>query len=166
MCGPLRLSKDPAPCYLRRFHFPLPCLFSPLSVFHLFCLTVVYGNCLMAILELKEKTVEIEGLEGGRERTRVSPTPVLHISELMRCAEKQNIKWGGKKQDLVRDVTVGDELVMLCLSLICWTCRVFCNSRWLKDTCGLNNPILLSHYENIYHCHAALWNPSPYSNVE
>ena len=47
--------------------------------------------------------VEIEGLErgGGREGTKVSLTPVLHIFELMRCAEKQNPKWGGKKQDFL-----------------------------------------------------------------
>lgn len=46
---------------------------------------------------------------------------MLHISEVIRCAQKENTKWGkGKKNGLVgEDVTAGDELVMLCLSLIC-----------------------------------------------
>lgn len=74
-----------------------------------------------------KKMVEIEGLEGGRESTKVSLTAVLHIFfELKRCAEKENTKWKRTEKKkkrfsatLVGDVTVGDELVMLCLSLIC-----------------------------------------------
>ena len=48
------------------------------------------------------KTAEIEGLERGTGKTKVSLTPVLHIFELMRCAERENTKWEGeKKQDFL-----------------------------------------------------------------
>lgn len=47
---------------------------------------------------------------------------MLHISEVIRCAQKENTKWGkGKEKNRLvgEDVMAGDELVMLCLSLIC-----------------------------------------------
>ena len=80
---------------------------------------------------------------------------------------KENTKWEGEKRKLFcRGCDSGR-----------WACYVMPvshllnlpglhNSWWLRDTCGLNNPILLSNGENIYNRHAALWDPSPYSVVE
>lgn len=44
---------------------------------------------------------------------------MLHISEVIRCAQKENTKWKRKNGLVGEDVMAGDELVMLCLSLIC-----------------------------------------------
>lgn len=110
------------------------------------------------------RMVEIEGLKGGRESTCVTH---FWIDEM--CQERKTLN-GEEKRKIFCSPGRGCDSGR-------WACYVMSvshllnlpglhNSRWLRDTCGLNNPILLSHGENIYNHYAALWDPSPYSVVE
>lgn len=171
MCCPFQLAEDPAPCYLWRLHFPLQCLF-PLS--HCFPPLLLNSGS----LKLPDGHSFQKGRENGRnwgfgsrrrrrEDQSVPDTSVTYFLNWWDVLRKKNTKCEAKRKKnkisapQVRDVTVGDELVMLCLSLICWTCRVLHNGRRLRDICRLNNPILLSQYENICSHGAALWTPVP-----
>lgn len=99
---PVPALKRTSPMLSLKISFSSPTS-TPLLCFRPFLLNSGSLKLLMAI-QKEGKTVEIERLEGGgggRERTTVFLTPVLHIFELMR-KKSLNGKEKRKKQDFLQ----------------------------------------------------------------
>lgn len=133
----------PAPFYLHRFHFPL----QHHSLLFTFSVKQWFTEIAWWPFYLKTGG-RVEKLRGWKNAEKVISVPDTWVAFL---------NWWDVLRNKVRfytpqtgEATVGDELVMVCLSLICSTCWVLHNSRWLSDTSGLNKSIFLSHCENVY----------------
>lgn len=122
---PIPTPRGPTPCYLWRLHFspPFPPTPFPPLLLNSGSLKLPDGH----YFQKEGKMQVIEGLEGGggRDGTKAFLTSVLHISELMRRAEKENTKYGKGGKKIKDFLHPSLEMWQWEMSLLCYVCLSF-----------------------------------------